>query len=76
MKKVPVRFFLTRLYEKTENPLQVAVFDCYKSDGSKVASNLATDANGLIKVSDLKPVSYYFVEAKAPNGYNFNSNKK
>ncbi|WP_143806647.1 SpaA isopeptide-forming pilin-related protein [Oenococcus oeni] len=67
---------LNKIDSDTGNPLQGAVFDLYKSDGSKVASNLATDANGQIKVSDLKPGSYYFVETKAPNGYNFNSNKK
>ncbi|MHA5123292.1 SpaA isopeptide-forming pilin-related protein, partial [Oenococcus oeni] len=67
---------LNKIDSDTGNPLQGAVFDLYKSDGSKVASNLTTDANGQIKVSDLKPGSYYFVESKAPNGYNFNSNKK
>ncbi|SYW09676.1 SpaA isopeptide-forming pilin-related protein [Oenococcus oeni] len=67
---------LNKIDSDTGNPLQGAVFDLYKSDGSKVASNLATDANGQIRVSDLKPGSYYFVETKAPNGYNFNSNKK
>ncbi len=67
---------LNKIDSDTGNPLQGAVFDLYKSDGSKVASNLTTDANGQIKVSDLKPGSYYFVESKAPNGYNFNSGKK
>ncbi len=67
---------LNKIDSDTGNPLQGAVFDLYKSDGSKVASNLTTDANGQIKVNDLKPGSYYFVESKAPNGYNFNSNKK
>ncbi|MHA5109748.1 SpaA isopeptide-forming pilin-related protein [Oenococcus oeni] len=67
---------LNKIDSDTGNPLQGAVFDLYKSDGSKVASNLTTDANGQIKVGDLKPGSYYFVESKAPNGYNFNSDKK
>ncbi|KGH71523.1 membrane protein, partial [Oenococcus oeni IOEB_0608] len=67
---------LNKIDSDTGNPLQGAVFDLYKSDGTKVASNLTTDANGQIKVSDLKPGSYYFVESKAPNGYNFNSGKK
>ncbi len=67
---------LNKIDSDTGNPLQGAVFDLYKSDGTKVTSNLTTDANGQIKVSDLKPGSYYFVESKAPNGYNFNSDKK
>ncbi|WP_257611482.1 prealbumin-like fold domain-containing protein, partial [Oenococcus oeni] len=54
---------LNKIDSDTGNPLQGAVFDLYKSDGSKVASNLTTDANGQIKVNDLKPGSYYFVES-------------
>ncbi|MHA5106196.1 SpaA isopeptide-forming pilin-related protein [Oenococcus oeni] len=51
------------------NPIKGAVFDLYKSDGSKVASDLTTDANGQINYKGLKAGDYYFVETNAPDGY-------
>ncbi|OIM58476.1 hypothetical protein ATX85_07680, partial [Oenococcus oeni] len=68
---------LNKIDSDTGNPLQGAVFTLYeKGISSPIKENLTTDANGQIKISNLKPGSYYFVESKAPNGYNFNSNKK
>ncbi|WP_235043632.1 SpaA isopeptide-forming pilin-related protein [Oenococcus oeni] len=51
------------------NPIKGAVFDLYKSDGSKVASDLTTDVNGQINYKGLKAGDYYFVETNAPDGY-------
>ncbi|KGH80157.1 hypothetical protein X281_05665, partial [Oenococcus oeni IOEB_0607] len=60
----------------TNKVLQGAVFDLYKSDGTKVASDLTTDANGQIEYQNqnLTTGDYYFVETKAPKGYQL-SNK-
>ncbi|WP_257874718.1 prealbumin-like fold domain-containing protein, partial [Oenococcus oeni] len=48
----------------------------YKSGGTKVASDLTTDANGQIEYQNqnLTAGDYYFVETKAPEGYRL-SNK-
>ncbi|WP_257611800.1 SpaA isopeptide-forming pilin-related protein, partial [Oenococcus oeni] len=51
--------------------VQGAVFDLYKSDGTKVASDLTTDDNGQIKYQsqNLTAGDYYFVETSAPDCY-------
>jgi LPXTG-motif cell wall-anchored protein len=59
----------------TGKALAGAVFDLYKKDGTKVASGLTTDAKGQIKVNDLKPGDYYFVEIVAPAGYKLSNDK-
>lgn len=45
-----------------------AIFDVYKSDGSLVRSGITT-SEGVARVSNLQPGSYYFVEVSAPDGY-------
>lgn len=56
----------------TDHPdktLSGAVFELQNASGKVLQSNLTTDANGLIKVSDLDQGDYQFVETKAPEGY-------
>ena len=66
---------LNKTDSDTGKTLAGAVFDLYKKDGTKVASGLTTDAKGQIKVNDLKPSDYYFVETAAPAGYELNDSK-
>ena len=63
---------LTKTDSDTGKVLAGATFDLYKADGTKITSDLTTDSNGQIKVDDLKPGNYYFVETAAPAGYDFN----
>ncbi|QFQ75867.1 SpaA isopeptide-forming pilin-related protein [Liquorilactobacillus mali] len=67
---------LTKTDSDTGKALAGAIFDLYKADGTKVASGLTTDAKGQIKVDNLKPGDYYFVETKAPDGYVLDSSKQ
>ncbi|WP_415452815.1 SpaA isopeptide-forming pilin-related protein [Bifidobacterium psychraerophilum] len=53
----------------TGKALAGAVFDLYKADGSKVASDLKTGEDGTVSFDGLKPGDYYFVETSAPAGY-------
>ncbi|EOJ2586218.1 prealbumin-like fold domain-containing protein, partial [Campylobacter jejuni] len=66
---------LNKTDSDTGKTLAGAVFDLYKKDGTKVASGLTTDAKGQIKVNDLKPGDYYFIETTAPAGYQLNNSK-
>ncbi|POE39159.1 membrane protein [Lacticaseibacillus paracasei] len=66
---------LTKTDSDTGKVLSGAVFDLYKQDGTKLASDLTTDAKGQIKVNDLKPGDYYFIETAAPAGYELNDSK-
>ncbi|MBR5796008.1 MAG: hypothetical protein IKY26_07665, partial [Erysipelotrichaceae bacterium] len=52
----------------TNNVLADAIFDLYK-DGEIYKSGLTTNSEGKIEVSELPWGEYYFVETKAPAGY-------
>ena len=43
-------------------------------DGKDVRSDLTTDKDGKISVSDLRPGDYQFIETKAPKHYDLNQN--
>lgn len=49
-----------------------AVFAFYRANHTLVRANLTTDAQGQLTIRQLLAGSYYFVETKAPNGYECN----
>ena len=58
----------------TKKSLAGAVFDLESQSGKRLQSNLTTDSNGNLIVKNLKDGNYQFVEVKAPQGYQINSN--
>ena len=52
-----------------QKALQGATFELQDQQGNVLQKDLKTDANGQIKVTDLKAGDYQFVETKAPAGY-------
>mgnify|MGYP006348056021 CR=1 FL=1 len=60
--------------EETENTLEGAKFELYKSNGELVGE-YTTDGNGQIVVENLDWDSYYFQEKEAPEGYKLNPEK-
>ncbi|HCD4464018.1 TPA: VaFE repeat-containing surface-anchored protein [Enterococcus faecalis] len=57
--------------------LEGAVYGLYQADGKKIKSVTLKNINGKVQaeVKDLKLGSYYWLEEKAPAGYNLNTNK-
>ena len=55
--------------------LEGAEFSLFKSDGTLVETGLKTDANGKLTHKNLLPGSYYFLETKAPTGYELSTEK-
>ncbi|MBF2363565.1 collagen binding domain-containing protein [Listeria marthii] len=53
----------------TKDAITGAEFELQNADGTKVADNLVSNADGKIEVTDLAPGDYQFVETKAPTGY-------
>ncbi len=51
------------------NPVQGGTYSIYSSDGTEVAKDLTTDANGEINYKGLSAGDYYFVETDSPDGY-------
>lgn len=67
---------LTKTDQQTKQKLANAEFDLYSQDGSIVKQGLTTNANGQLTVSDLVPGNYYFVETKAPDGYQLDKDQQ
>ena len=49
--------------------LKGAIFKVVDMNGNEVRTNLVTDDNGDISVSDLRPGNYQFIETTAPEHY-------
>ncbi|WP_314065254.1 SpaA isopeptide-forming pilin-related protein [uncultured Vagococcus sp.] len=56
-------------------PLEKAIFNLYREDGTLAAKDLITNQAGKIQVTDLAPGNYYFSEQVAPKGYLLNTEK-
>ncbi|MBC1416855.1 collagen binding domain-containing protein [Listeria innocua] len=60
---------LTKVDAATKATLAGATFELQDKDGSVLQTDLKTDENGILKVTDLVPGNYQFVETSAPTGY-------
>ncbi|MDW7618158.1 SpaA isopeptide-forming pilin-related protein, partial [Peribacillus simplex] len=64
---------LTKIDDIDRTMLEGAIFKIVDMNGNEVHTNLVTDKNGKISVSDLRPGDYQFVETKAPKHYKLDS---
>ncbi|MQS98220.1 SpaA isopeptide-forming pilin-related protein [Companilactobacillus halodurans] len=58
--------------DTTNTPLAGAVYNLLDSNGKVIESNLTTDENGQIKITDIDAGDYSFVEVTPPSGYELN----
>ncbi|MGQ7107371.1 SpaA isopeptide-forming pilin-related protein [Bacillus cereus group sp. Bce041] len=63
---------LTKVDDIDGTTLEGAIFKIVDMDGKDIRSDLTTDKDGKISVSDLRPGDYQFIETKAPTGYDLN----
>ncbi|WP_436667313.1 SpaA isopeptide-forming pilin-related protein [Latilactobacillus sakei] len=75
-KLTPGSVVLTKKDAEDGTTLQGAVFEIQDASGKVLKSGLTTDASGKLAVNDLKPGKYYFVETKAPAGYDLDKTAK
>ncbi|HFK1684277.1 TPA: SpaA isopeptide-forming pilin-related protein, partial [Bacillus tropicus] len=64
---------LTKVDDIDGATLEGAIFKIVDMNGNDVRSDLTTDKDGKISVSDLRPGDYQFIETKAPTGYDLNA---
>ncbi|MGG1700309.1 SpaA isopeptide-forming pilin-related protein [Bacillus paranthracis] len=64
---------LTKVDDIDGSTLEGAVFKIVDMNGNDVHTDLTTDKDGKISVSDLRPGDYQFIETKAPTGYDLNA---
>ncbi len=63
---------LTKVDDIDGSTLEGAIFKIVDMNGNDVRSDLTTDKDGKISVSDLRPGDYQFIETKAPTHYDLN----
>lgn len=68
-KLTPGSVILEKIDAQSKSVLAGAEFNLQDAAGNVIATQLKTDQNGEIKVTDLKPGNYQFIETKAPIGY-------
>nr|WP_246384259.1 SpaA isopeptide-forming pilin-related protein [Gracilibacillus halotolerans] len=59
--------------DNNHTPLSDAVFELQDGEGNVIQSELVTDEEGKINVSELKPGNYQFIEVVAPFGYDLDA---
>ncbi|MDA2732236.1 SpaA isopeptide-forming pilin-related protein [Bacillus cereus] len=64
---------LTKVDDIDGTTLEGAIFKIVDSNGHDVRTDLTTNKDGKISVSDLRPGDYQFIETKAPTGYDLNA---
>ncbi|MEK4739812.1 MULTISPECIES: SpaA isopeptide-forming pilin-related protein [Bacillus] len=64
---------LTKVDDVDNSTLEGAIFKIVDQSGNDVRTDLTTDKDGKISVSDLRPGDYQFVETKAPTGYDLSA---
>ncbi|MFA2643529.1 SpaA isopeptide-forming pilin-related protein, partial [Bacillus cereus] len=64
---------LTKVDDIDGSTLEGAIFKIVDMNGNDVRSDLTTDKDGKISVSDLRPGDYQFIETKAPTGYDLSA---
>ncbi len=64
---------LTKVDDIDGSTLEGAIFKIVDQNGLDVRSDLTTDKDGKISVSDLRPGDYQFIETKAPTGYDLSA---
>ncbi|MGZ7148344.1 SpaA isopeptide-forming pilin-related protein [Bacillus sp. BC07] len=64
---------LSKVDDVDGTALKDAVFKIVDMNGNDVRSDLTTDKDGKISVSDLRPGDYQFIETKAPTGYDLSA---
>ncbi|MED1679586.1 collagen binding domain-containing protein, partial [Bacillus paranthracis] len=64
---------LTKVDDIDGSTLEGAIFKIVDMNGNDVRTDLTTDKDGKISVSDLRPGDYQFIETKAPTGYDLNA---
>ncbi|MFK4415704.1 LPXTG-motif cell wall-anchored protein [Bacillus sp. RC251] len=64
---------LSKVDDVDGSVLKDAVFKIVDMNGHNVRSDLTTDKDGKISVSDLRPGDYQFIETKAPIGYDLSA---
>ncbi|HFJ9404399.1 TPA: SpaA isopeptide-forming pilin-related protein [Bacillus paranthracis] len=64
---------LTKVDDIDGSTIEGAIFKIVDMNGNDVRSDLTTNKDGKISVSDLRPGDYQFIETKAPTGYDLNA---
>ncbi|MGH0600089.1 MSCRAMM family protein, partial [Bacillus mycoides] len=64
---------LIKLDDVDSSTLEGAIFKVVDQSGNDVRTDLTTDKDGKISVSDLRPGDYQFIETKAPTGYDLSA---